>query len=135
MGKIWTDFYIKSKYTFYMPRFFPPKIVFYEKMSKNMVDPEAKNDVTIWRILVTYRISNATRAHAHANAHAPRHSHSCTHRQIYNIYCFSTARVVTRTHLWVALYVHCLSCWVFAATIVIVFSRQQWTNEGATALH
>ena len=33
-----------------------------------------------------------------------------THAQICNTYCFSTAKIVTRTRLSGTLYVHCLSC-------------------------
>ena len=45
-----------------------------------------------------------------ARVPARTHAHSCTHRPIYNTYCFSNATMVTRTRLNVTLYVHCLSC-------------------------
>ena len=37
-------------------------------------------------------------------------AHTHTHRQICNTYCFSTERVISRTHLIVTLYVYCLTC-------------------------
>ena len=45
--------------------------------------------------------------HTHARARA----HTST--QICNIYCFSTATVVTWTRLNITLYVHCLPCYIF----------------------
>ena len=50
-----------------------------------------------WR-RVACRISKATRAQAHASAHAPPHPLPPTHTQICNIYSFSTAKTVSRTH-------------------------------------
>ena len=44
-----------------------------EIMSKNMVEPEATNYVTIWRTRVSRWISKATRAYAHSHVHAPGH--------------------------------------------------------------
>ena len=43
-----------------------PKIVAFIT-SKNAVEPEATNDVTIWLKRVACWISKATRAHAHAH--------------------------------------------------------------------
>ena len=53
-----------------------------------------------------------THAHAHepGHPHARERAHTHTHTQICNTYCFSTARIVTRTLLHVTLYVHCVSC-------------------------
>ena len=50
--------------------------------------------MSIWRLRIAYRIPKATN----------------THSEYVNTYCFfSTATVVTGTHLSVTLYVHCLS--------------------------
>jgi hypothetical protein len=43
-------------------------------------------------------------------ARVPTCTHAHARRQIRNIYCFSTATVVSWTRLIVTLYVHCLSC-------------------------
>ena len=67
----------------------------------------ATNDVTIWCIRVACLISKTTCTHAHAYSYMPRH----THTHICNIYCFSMAKMVSRTRLNVTLYAHCLSCW------------------------
>ena len=57
--------------------FFSENHAVYEIMSKNVVEPEATNDVTIWRIRVACWISEATRTHA--LAYEPGHSHAHTH--------------------------------------------------------
>jgi hypothetical protein len=61
--------------------FFSENHAVYEIMSKNVVEPEATNDVTIWRIRVACWISRSTSIHARAHAHAPRHPYSRTHTQ------------------------------------------------------
>jgi hypothetical protein len=67
-------------------------------MLKNVVDTEATNDVTIWRLRVECWISKATCTHTHAHSHAlgktrpPPH----THRQICNTYCFSKAIIIRK---------------------------------------
>jgi hypothetical protein len=54
----------------------------------------------IWRMRVESWISKATFVHAHAHAHTPGHPHlhkhvrARTHRQIFNIYCFSMTTII-----------------------------------------
>ena len=83
-------------------------------MSKNLVEPEAANDVTIWRIHIACWISKAIRTHAHAQALAPGHTHTTcarahTHTQT-NIIPLFHGNNDSRKRLSVTLYVHCLSC-------------------------
>ena len=61
--------------------FFSENHAVYEIMSKNVVEPEATNDVTIWRIRVACWISRSTSIHARAHAHAPilTHAHTTTY--------------------------------------------------------
>jgi hypothetical protein len=97
-------------------------------------DGGATNDVTIRRIRVACWMIKATCTYAHAHAHVPgyprarTHAQACTHRPIYNTYCFSTAIMVSWTSLSVALYVHCLSCWTTLLIQQLVVSDlvQQW---------
>ena len=63
-------------------------------MSKNVVEPEATNDDTIWRKSFACWISKATCTHVHAHAHALGYTHAHTHTQIYNMSCFSTATMI-----------------------------------------
>jgi hypothetical protein len=83
---------------FMFSNFLPKFCAVYEIISKNLVVPEATNDVTIWRKYVACWISKTTLKHAHARAHAPRHSHTHvrtrTHTDKYNTYCFSTATMI-----------------------------------------
>jgi hypothetical protein len=80
---------------------FPPpfeNLAVYEIMSKNMVEPEILQ-MTIWRHVACW-ISKATRTQAHARARASAHIHVRTHalthtHRICNIYCFSTATMVS----------------------------------------
>ena len=58
--------------------FFFENLAFYKIMSKNVVEPEARNGVAIWRIRVECWISKATCTHAHVHAHAPGHAHTHT---------------------------------------------------------
>jgi hypothetical protein len=44
-----------------------------------------------------------------------RHTHI-----MFNAYCFSTGTMVTRTHLSVMLYVHCLSCSEVVVVVVMM---------------
>ena len=84
-----------------------------------MVEP-ARSQMTLWRCACW--INKATRAQSHTRARPPtsththkthRGTHSPTHAQmhteIYNTYRFSTATMITWTHLSVMLYVHCLT--------------------------
>jgi hypothetical protein len=52
-------------------------------------------------------LDNEGYTHTHTHTHTRAHTH--THI-IFNIYCFSTATMVTRTCLSVTLHVHCLTC-------------------------
>jgi hypothetical protein len=76
-----------------------------------MVEPE-RPQITIWRRLACWIIR--LHAQVHDRAPMPTHARARTHTytlRIYNTYCFSTATVVTRTHLNVTLHVHCVSCY------------------------
>jgi hypothetical protein len=59
--------------------------------------------------------NNMEHAHCMLDTHVYRH----TFRKR-NTYCFSTATMVTRTHLSVTLYVHCLFRFIFALPIPCV---------------
>jgi hypothetical protein len=48
-------------------------------------------------------------AHVHYVLDTYGYKHTLT---ICNTYCFSTAKMVSRTHLHITLYVHCMSCLV-----------------------
>jgi hypothetical protein len=72
-------------------------------MSKNAVEPE-RTQMTIRRMRVAWWISKVTRSQAHARRRrepTPTHTHACTQpcactrTELCNIYCFSTATVVT----------------------------------------
>jgi hypothetical protein len=90
----------------------------YEIISKNIVKPEATNDVTVWRIRFACRISKTTRTHIHARAHAPGHPHTHAlahiHRKIYNMYCFSKAKTI-RERASMLRYT-CIACLVITVT-------------------
>jgi hypothetical protein len=75
----------------------------------------------LWRLRATYWISKPTHAQAQAGARAPTptHTHTHTHTEICNTYRFSTATVVSWTHLSVTVRVHCLSC----TTLLYTYTR------------
>jgi hypothetical protein len=51
------------------------------------------------------------------------HTHTHTHTlRIYNTYCFSTATMVTRTHLNVTLYIHCLFCFNIICSVHVDYN-------------
>ena len=50
-------------------------------MSKNMVEPQTTNDVTVWRICFAYWIIKTTRKDAHMRMHTP--TLSVTHTRTY----------------------------------------------------
>ena len=95
--------------------FFENRTVYEITVEKCGGDREATNDVTIWRMRVPCWITKAICTYAHAHAHEfgypPVHALACAHRPICDTYCFFTATMVSRTHLIVTLYVHCLSCY------------------------
>jgi len=62
---------------------------------------------TMWKHIVESGRLHDNMAHAHCMLNTSGYKHTLT---ICNTYCFYTANVVTRTHLNVTLYVHCLSC-------------------------
>ena len=91
--------------------FFPKTVPFMRQCGKC---GGATSENTISRMRFVCWINKARRAHAHADAHATgTHTLESTHTQPRsdrcNMYCFSTATVVSRTHLCVRWYVHCLS--------------------------
>jgi hypothetical protein len=71
---------------------FPENRAVYEIMLKNMVQPEW-TQITIWRHIACW-ISKAT---AHVRTHGPTTTHKRmrAHTQVCNIYCFSTAKMVS----------------------------------------
>ena len=52
------------------------------------------NDVTIRRTRVECWISKGTRMHAHKHAPAPGHKHARAQQQTWNIFCFSTSKMI-----------------------------------------
>jgi hypothetical protein len=48
------------------------------------------------------------------HVHARTHAQACTHRPIYNTYCFSTAKMISWMRLSVTSYVHCLPCFMWS---------------------
>jgi len=80
----------------------------YEVMWKNLVEPENKQ-ITMWHLHIARWIPEATNTHSEYN------------------YGFSTATMVTRRHLSVALCVHSLSClyWFLGPVIleIIMYRR------------
>jgi hypothetical protein len=90
------------------------------RLSKQVVVPE-RPQMTIWRG-VSWWIIMATCAQAHSRARVPTppstHTHTHTHREICNTYCLSTLKMVSRTHLNITLYVHCLSCFYLCLYLI-----------------
>jgi hypothetical protein len=58
-------------------------------MSKNLVEPERQNYVIIWRMLDKQGYTRAC-----TRPRAPIPTHTPIQTQIYNTYCFSTAKVI-----------------------------------------
>ena len=79
--------------------FFLENLAVYEIMWKNIYSRRGH----IWQCGACVLHAGYLRLYTHA------HTHTHTLR-ICNTYFFSTAKVVTHTHLIVTLYVHCLSC-------------------------
>ena len=95
----------------------------YDKMSKNVLEIEVTNDITIWRIRVSCRINRATRTQEHAHAHAPRHpptqTQARTHARTgttytYKYFLLFHSNSDTRTRFSATLYVHCLPRFVMS---------------------
>jgi hypothetical protein len=61
--------------------FFPENRAVYETMSKTLVQSEATNDVTVWRVRVACCISKTTHARSciRLRFRAPTHARTCTH--------------------------------------------------------
>ena len=76
----------------YTVTFFDKRAV-YEKMCKNIVE-RVRSQMTIWRMPIPCWMPKATNIHKMCNTH-----------------CFCTAKIVVRTCLNVALYVHCMFCY------------------------
>jgi hypothetical protein len=113
MRNVWNTFVEKIKaHISCSVTFFPPKIV-YEIMSKNVAEQE-RSQMTMWRMRFACWISHVLKhmpAHVHPPIHPPPpHTHTHTHTKQCNTLCFSTATMVSWTHLNVMLYVHWLSC-------------------------
>jgi hypothetical protein len=90
--------------------FFSENRAVYEKMSKNLVEPE-RLQMTIWRPF-GYSISKVTRAQRRPRAYTYTHARMHAHTAACNACCFFTTPVFSWTSLIVRLYVHCLSCWI-----------------------
>jgi len=71
----------------------------FAKVPKNIFKPD--------RIQMTIGRDNATHPQYIMDNYSYRHTF-----RICKTYCFSTATMVTRTHLYVTLHVYCLSCWI-----------------------
>ena len=106
--------------------FFSENRAAYEIMSKNMVEPE-RPQMAIWRRVACW-IIKATRAQAHASARAPTPIHTLAqarmhaHTQKYVRYCFSTAKMISRTRLSVTL------CVLFLNKFSLIIYRAQRVN-------
>jgi hypothetical protein len=90
---------IKTRILFSVPPFLFENHAVYEIMLKNIVlldRPQLKTQLLLAPLCIL-------------DDKGYIHTHTHTHR-IRNTYCFSTAKVVTRTRLDVKLYVHCLLC-------------------------
>jgi hypothetical protein len=68
---------------------------------------QARDDSIMWR---------RRRSDLHAGWLRQLYRHTLI---IFNTYCFSMARMVTRTRLNVTLYVHCLSCYISNGSCII----------------
>jgi ABC-type Zn2+ transport system substrate-binding protein/surface adhesin len=114
--------YRKSKHILCSINFFFFKnLSVYEIMWKNAVELR-RPQMTIWRMRIACWIIKATNTHTHSHTltHTHTHTHSHTHtlththshphththtlththtHRICNTYCFSTAKIVARTHL------------------------------------
>jgi hypothetical protein len=90
----------KSKHILCSITFFNHAV--YKKKKKNVVQPD-KKQITIWRMCIA------------RDTWGYKHKH-----RMFNIYCFSTATMVTRTRLNVTLCVHSLSClyWFLGSVIL-----------------
>jgi hypothetical protein len=62
--------------------------------------------------------------HAHTPSPFPARAHTHTHRHKYT-YCLSTAKIPSRTHLDITLYIHCLSCSCFLSYLKSVHSTRR----------
>jgi hypothetical protein len=80
---------------------------------------ETTRDFTIWRIRVASWISKATCTHAHAHAHALGHPQARTHRKIFNICCFCTAKIIRES----ASVLRCtyIACLVFSVNVIFIY--------------
>ena len=79
--------------------FFPENHAVYEIMSKN-VEPEGpKMEIEYGACAL-----QAGYVRLHARMETPAHTRAYIHREIYNIYCYSTATMVTRRRLSVTLF-------------------------------
>ena len=71
----------------------------YEAMWKNIVE-RGRPQMTIWRMRIACWIPTAINTQTHTHKH-----------RLCSTHCFSTATLVTRTHLIVTLHVHYMSCY------------------------
>jgi hypothetical protein len=84
--------------------FFENRVV-HEIMPKTLVEPEATNDVTVWRIRVACWISKTIQTHARTRMTMPKlpathtrtYARTRTHTDKYNNYCFPTAAIISET--------------------------------------
>jgi hypothetical protein len=91
--------------------FFHENRAVYEIMSKNMVETEATNDVTIWRIRVACWISKATstRSRPCTYIHTCARIHTHTHRNMYKVFQIWPGLIVCKQvtvcpgHIWTTL--------------------------------
>jgi hypothetical protein len=109
----WETLQRKSKHTFH-----GQNRAAYEIMSKNMVQPE-----TALSLYGCALHAGLVRLHARKHTPAPVYPHARTHRVVCSTYCFSTATVVSWTHLDVTSYAHCLSYYFNDARVVEVIKH------------
>jgi hypothetical protein len=85
------------------------------------------------------RGSTRPRPRTPAFMHARTSTRAHTHTQICNTYCFSTATMVTRTHLSVMQYVHCLSSLqlfhsLYMLKYRIIYKVKLWLSKSKTQI-
>jgi hypothetical protein len=126
MGNISNKSCSENQNTHFMLSNIFPKIVPFMRMSKNVVEPQAADNMCL---CTACWISKATRVqghacpctHTHACIHPGVRAHAYTHREILNNYCFSMATVV----LWTYLSIICTLPLLFTPTFGVSVNHLQ----------
>ena len=99
-----------QKTRFVLNNLFRKSCRLWENVEKYGGTREDTNYDTVWHIRIACWISKATHAQEHARAQTPTRMRARAHRQICNIYCFSTVKLISPKRLSITLQEHCLSC-------------------------